>query len=127
NMIYEGTNFIQSLDLLGRKVLLDQGVKLSKFVGLVRSFIEECGSIDAMAEFTGPLAALAGELEKLTMDLGVKALQNPDEVGAVAADYLRIVGHFAYGYFWARMAKVALAQPSSEVSFHTAKLATARF
>jgi alkylation response protein AidB-like acyl-CoA dehydrogenase len=127
NMIYEGTNFIQSLDLLGRKVLLDQGVKLAKFVGLVRSFVAESEGDEGVAEFTRPLGALCNEIEQLTMDLGMKALQNPDEVGAAAADYLRIVGHLAYGYFWARMAKLALAQPSSEVSFHTAKLATARF
>jgi alkylation response protein AidB-like acyl-CoA dehydrogenase len=127
NMIYEGTNAIQSLDLLGRKVLLDQGVKLAKFVGLVRSFVAEAGSAEGMAEFTRPLDALSNEIEQLTMDLGMKALQNPDEVGAAAADYLRIVGHLAYGYFWARMAKLSLDQPTSEVSFHTAKLATARF
>jgi hypothetical protein len=80
-----------------------------------------------MAEFTAPLQSLCGEIEQLTMDLGMKALQNPDEVGAAAADYLRIVGHLAYGYFWARMAKLALGHPSSDVSFYTAKLITARF
>jgi hypothetical protein len=127
NMIYEGTNFIQSLDLLGRKVLLDQGVKLAKFVGLVRSFVAEAEGDEGVAEFTRPLGALCNEIEQLTMDLGMKAMQNPDEVGAAAADYLRIVGHLAYGYFWARMAKLALEQPSSEVSFYSGKLATARF
>ena len=127
NMIYEGTNTIQSLDLLGRKVLLDNGVKLAKFVGIVKRFVEDAGATEGMAEFTGPLALLAGEVEQLTMDLGMKAMQDADEVGAAAADYLRIVGHLAYGYFWARMAKIALDQPSSDVSFYTAKLATARF
>jgi hypothetical protein len=57
----------------------------------------------------------------------MKAFQNPDEVGAAAVDYLRVCGHLVYAYFWARMAKVALAKKDSGDSFYTAKLHTARF
>jgi hypothetical protein len=72
NMIYEGANFIQSLDLLGRKVLLDNGVKLRKFVALVKSFLDETGASESMAEFAQPLRALADQIEQLTMELGMK-------------------------------------------------------
>jgi alkylation response protein AidB-like acyl-CoA dehydrogenase len=108
NMIYEGTNTIQSLDLLGRKVLGDNGKKLKKFGKLVAAFIEEEGVDEAMQEFVNPLADLGDKVTKLTTELGMKALGNADEVGGAAVDYLRVCGHLVFAYFWARMAKVAL-------------------
>ena len=127
NMIYEGTNTIQSLDLLGRKVLMDNGAKLKKFGKLVAAFIEEEGVVEAMQEFVNPLADLGDKVQKLTMEIGMKAMGNPDEVGAAAVDYLRVVGHLVFAYFFARMAKIALAKQDSGDPFYTAKLATARF
>ena len=127
NMIYEGTNTIQALDLLGRKVLGDNGAKLKKFGRLVSEFIEEEGVDEAMQEFVNPLADLGDKLTRLTTELGMKALGNADEVGAAAVDYLRICGHLVFGYFWARMAKVALSKKDSGDPFYAAKLATARF
>ncbi len=127
NMIYEGTNTIQSLDLLGRKVLADNGAKLRKFGKLVQAFVEEEGVHEEMQEFVNPLADLGDKLTKLTTELGMKAFGNADEVGAAAVDYLRVAGHLVFAYFWARMAKVALAKKDSGDPFYTAKLATARF
>jgi hypothetical protein len=127
NMIYEGTNTIQSLDLLGRKVLGDNGKKLKKFGRLVTDFIEEEGVNEAMQEFVNPLADLGDKVTKLTTELGMKAFQNADEVGAAAVDYLRVCGHLVFAYFWARMAKVALAKVDGDDPFYKAKLATARF
>ncbi len=127
NMIYEGTNTIQSLDLLGRKVLLDNGARLKKFGALVQAFIEENGTDEAMNEFITPLADLGDKVTKLTMEIGMKAMQNQDEVGAAAVPYLRVVGHLVYSYFFARMAKIALAKLDSGDTFYKAKLATARF
>jgi alkylation response protein AidB-like acyl-CoA dehydrogenase len=126
NMIYEGTNTIQSLDLLGRKVLGDNGAKLKKFGRMVQEFIEEEGTNEAMQEFVNPLADLGDKLTKLTTELGMKAMQNADEAGGAAVDYLRVAGHLVFAYFWARMAKIALAKQGSD-PFYTAKLATARF
>ena len=108
NMIYEGTNTIQSLDLLGRKVLSDNGAKLKKFGKLIEAFVEEEGTNEAMQEFVNPLADLGDKVTKLTTEIGMKAFQNPDEVGAAAVDYLRVCGHLVFAYLWARMAKVAL-------------------
>lgn len=127
NMIYEGTNTIQSLDLLGRKVLGDNGKKLKKFGKLVTEFIEDEGTNEAMQEFVNPLADLGDKVTKLTTELGMKAFQNADEVGAAAVDYLRVCGHLVFAYFWARMAKVALAKLDRGDPFYKAKLATARF
>jgi alkylation response protein AidB-like acyl-CoA dehydrogenase len=127
NMIYEGTNTIQSLDLLGRKVLGDNGAKLKKFGKIVQQFVEDEGVNEAMQEFINPLADLGDKLTKLTTELGMKAFGNQDEVGAAAVDYLRVAGHLVFAYFWARMAKVALEKQASGDPFYKAKLATARF
>ncbi|MCA0242088.1 MAG: acyl-CoA dehydrogenase C-terminal domain-containing protein [Proteobacteria bacterium] len=127
NMIYEGTNTVQSLDLLGRKVLGDNGAKLKKFGKLIQAFVEDEGTNEAMQEFVNPLGELGDKVTKLTMELGMKAMGNADEVGAAAVDYLRICGHLCFAYFWARMAKLALAKQDSGDPFYKAKLGTARF
>ena len=127
NMIYEGTNTIQSLDLLGRKVLGDNGARLKKFGKLIAEFVEEAGTDEAMQEFINPLAELGDKVTKLTTELGMKAFGNADEVGGAAVDYLRIVGHLIFAYFFARMAQVALAKKEGGDPFYTAKLMTARF
>ncbi|HWP18160.1 MAG TPA: acyl-CoA dehydrogenase C-terminal domain-containing protein [Burkholderiaceae bacterium] len=127
NMIYEGTNTIQSLDLLGRKILADNGAKLKKFGKMVQEFVEDEGVNEKMQEFINPLADLGDKVTKLTTEIGMKAFGNPDEVGAAAVDYLRVCGHLVFAYFWARMAKVALEKVDSGDPFYKAKLATARF
>ena len=127
NMIYEGTNTIQSLDLLGRKVLPDNGAKLRRFGEQIKELIESEGHREEMAEFINPLADLAGKVEKLTLEVGMKAMRNPDEAGAAAVDYLRVIGHLVLSYFWARMASVALAKRASGDAYYESKLATARF
>jgi hypothetical protein len=127
NLIYEGTNTVQSLDLLGRKILMDNGAKLRKFGEKVRAFVEENGTDEAMSEFITPLGELGEKVGKLTMEIGMKAFQNQDEVGAAAVPYLRVVGHLVYSYFFAQMAKIALAKQDSGDNFYKAKLATARF
>ena len=127
NMIYEGTNTIQSLDLLGRKVLSDNGARLKKFGKIIAAFVEEEGTNEDMQEFVNPLAELGEKVTKLTTEIGMKAFKNPDEVGAAAVDYLRVCGHLVFAYLWARMAKAALAKQSSGDAFYAAKLGTARF
>lgn len=125
--IYEGTNSIQSLDLLGRKVLSDMGARLKKFGKLVRDLIEAEGVVENMQEFINPLADLADKVEKLTMEIAMKAMKNQDEVGAAAVPYLRVVGHLMFAYLWARIAKIALAKQADGDVFYQAKLGTARF
>jgi hypothetical protein len=127
NMIYEGTNTIQALDLLGRKVLGDNGAKLKAFGTRIAAFVEEEGVVEAMQEFVNPLADLGDKVTKLTTELGMKAFGNAEEVGAAAVDYLRVCGHLVFAYFFARMAKVALEKQDSGDPFYAAKLATARF
>ncbi len=129
NMIYEGTNTVQSLDLLGRKVLGNNGATLKKFGGLVAALVEGEGASEGMAEFIKPLAWLGEQMGPFTSEIGARALQNPDEAGAAAVPYLRAAGHLVYGYFFALMASVALKQIAAGKTdpFYTGKLQTARF
>jgi hypothetical protein len=127
NMIYEGTNGIQSLDLLGRKVLGNQGASLQKFGRLIGKLVAQEMGNEAMAEFTKPLADLGQKMTQFTTEIGMKAMGNADEVGAASVDYLRVAGHLVFAYFWARMAKVALDKQNSGDPFYVAKLHTARF
>ncbi len=129
NMIYEGTNTIQSLDLLGRKILGNNGATLRKFGKLIGRLVEEEGVNEKMSEFITPIAVLGEQMTKFTTEIGFKGFQNPDEVGAAAVDYLRVAGHLVFGYFWARMAQVALREiaAGNTDSFYVAKLQTARF
>ncbi|MBK7053301.1 MAG: acyl-CoA dehydrogenase C-terminal domain-containing protein [Rhodoferax sp.] len=129
NMTYEGTNTIQSLDLLGRKILGNNGATLRKFGKLVGKLVEEEGVNEKMAEFITPIAILGDQMTKFTTEIGFKGFQNPDEVGAAAVDYLRVAGHLVFGYFWARMAQVALRQIAAGNTdpYYVGKVQTARF
>ena len=129
NMIYEGTNTVQALDLLGRKVLGNQGATLKKFGKEIATFIAAEGVNEQMAEFINPLAMLADQMTKFTTELGFRGFQNPDEVGAAAFDYMKVAGHLVFAYMFARMAQVAqqkIAEGSND-PFYLGKLQTARF
>ena len=127
NMIYEGTNTIQSLDLLGRKVLGNQGATLKKLGAIMEDFAESCEGNEAMQEFIGPMLKAAELWSTLTFEIGSAAMKTPEVVGAAAVDYMRVAGHTVFAFWFAKMAKIALDKQSSDDTFYTAKLQTARF
>ncbi|QXH33201.1 acyl-CoA dehydrogenase C-terminal domain-containing protein [Pseudomonas muyukensis] len=118
--IYEGTNGIQALDLITRKVLANGGEFFSIFASEIRSFVET----SPHEAFSRRLAEALGQLEALTSHLLETASSNPYEAGAAAVDYLHVFGYIAYAYMWARMARAASGKADS---FYQAKLATAHF
>jgi alkylation response protein AidB-like acyl-CoA dehydrogenase len=119
--IYEGTNGIQALDLLGRKVLADGGQALACFAAEVRSF-----SAGAALHREALQASLA-RLEATSEWLRARAREDANLVNAVAVEYLHLFGLTAYAYMWARMAAVAQARHAEDPAFHGAKLASAAF
>jgi len=128
--LYEGTTEIQALDLLGRKVLQSQGAMLRNFTKIIHKFCEANAGNDAMKQFVEPLAAINKEWGDITTRIGMKAMGNPDEVGAAAVDYLYFSGYATLAYLWARMALVAqekLAGDTTEQAFYEAKVKTAQF
>ena len=123
--IYEGTNGIQALDLLGRKVLAGNGASLRLFAEEIRAFADSPAG--AAQPFGGELLAALERLEALSAWLGEQAAQDPALVSAAAVDYLHLFGYVAYAFMWARMAAVAQARRASDEAFYGAKLATAQF
>jgi alkylation response protein AidB-like acyl-CoA dehydrogenase len=126
--IYEGTNGIQALDLVGRKLGQDYGRPLRRFFHPVRAFLEANRTNPRMAEFLLPTAKVFGRLQRATLWLAEKGLGDPEEAGAAAGDYLRLFSHTAFAYLWARTAEVSLTRADGMApEFYDAKLATARF
>ncbi|WP_119737644.1 acyl-CoA dehydrogenase C-terminal domain-containing protein [Pseudomonas sp. Larv2_ips] len=122
--IYEGTNGIQALDLMGRKIVGSNGAFYTLFADEIRQFIATAGA--QLGEFTRPLSAAVDNLDELTAWVLDRAKTNPNEIGAASVEYLHAFGYMAYAYMWARMAKAAWGKESEE-DFYASKLGTARF
>lgn len=127
--IYEGTNGIQALDLLGRKVLMNGGSTLKRLGAEIATSLG--GEMPAsMAPWAATLAGHLKEWEALTALVAGRAAGDPDEPGAVAFDYLMYAGYVLVGWCWLRMARVAhaaLAAGSAEAPYYEGKVAAARF
>lgn len=122
--IYEGTNGIQALDLVGRKIVGSGGAFYRLFADEIRHFTATADG--QLAEFTRPLNAALDNLDELTAWLLDRAISNPNEIGAASVEYLQVFGYTAYAYMWALMAKAALGKEQEE-EFYASKLGTARF
>ena len=121
--LYEGTNGVQAMDLVGRKVLhLDL---FGHFATPVMGFVERHEGNEALADIIAPLAASFDLLEDATRVIRERAGFHPEEAGANAVDYMRLFALTAVAWLFARAAEVSL--PKSNEDFHRAKLATARF
>ena len=128
-MIYEGTNGVQAMDLVGRKLAQNGGRAIQALFNIVD---EECA-----AAKDGPLADLAGRLEKANGDLKASTMwfmqngmANPNNIGAGAHHYMHIMGIVALGLQWLRMAQSAhkaLDAGTGNASFYETKLVTARY
>ncbi|MDP9529623.1 acyl-CoA dehydrogenase C-terminal domain-containing protein [Pseudomonas protegens] len=122
--IYEGTNGIQALDLVGRKIVGSGGAFYRLFADEIRHFTATADG--QLAEFTRPLNAALDNLDELTAWLLDRAISNPNEIGAASVEYLQVFGYTAYAYMWALMAKAVLGKEQEE-EFYASKLGTARF
>lgn len=128
--IYEGTNGIQALDLVGRKMGQGYGRLLRRFFHPVQAFIAENQTDETMQEFIFPLAKSFAKLQQSTAMVAQKGLKDPNEAGAAATDYLRQFALVALAFMWCKMAKVSLdgREAHKEKSeFYNTKLKTARF
>ena len=129
SMLYEGTTGIQAMDLIGRKVLGSGGKLLMGFTSMIEEFCE-ANNGEEDARFIEPLKACKDEWLGLSMEIGKAAMENPDEAGAAAVDYLMYSGYICLAYFWARMAVIArqkVAAGDGDTSFYQGKLMTAEF
>ncbi len=124
--IYEGTTGIQALDLLGRKIVQQRGEGLRLFLEDLGAFCAQHASDETLKEFIPKLSALAKEWTEVTQRLGMRAVSNPDEIGASAVDYLFYCGYIALADAWTRSVAAADASSQSD-DFKQAKRMTARF
>jgi len=124
-MIYEGTTQIQALDLLGRKILQTQGRGLATFIAEMHAL---AASMDAsLPDMAAALRNLAEEWGAITMRVSVRAVEDLDELGAAAVDYLFYSGYAVLAFCWALMARSASESDAGADPFISGKLATARF
>jgi len=119
--IYEGTNGIQALDLMGRKVVADGGAALKALTAQIRAFAT------GDAPYAAQLTDAVERLDRVTAKVLEQAKVSPNEVGAASVEYLQLLGYTIYAWLWARMAQVAQAKRSEDEAFYSAKLATADF
>ena len=128
--IYEGTNGIQALDLVGRKLGMHMGRLLRHFFHPAAAFIEENKDDEALADIVKPLATAFNQLQQITLLIAQRGLADPEEAGAAATDYLRAFGLVAVGHTWAEMAKVAMDAANNggaDEPYYDDKVKTARF
>lgn len=121
--IYEGTNGVQALDLMGRKVAMDKGVTANAIAKEVVAFIKE-----NEGKFPKQLNALSESVDllaKVTMEIMEKAQTNPNEIGAASVDYLHLFGYVMYGYMWAKM--MVAAEASSDEQLKQSKIKTGTY
>jgi alkylation response protein AidB-like acyl-CoA dehydrogenase len=128
--IYEGTNGIQALDLVGRKMAEDYGRLMRQFFHPVADFIAAEKDNAALSDMLPYFMSAFGKLQISTLTVATRGFGNPDEAGAAASDYLRLFALVAIGFMWLKMAKVAaekLPTAGNRMAFYDAKLKTARF
>ncbi|WP_299944740.1 acyl-CoA dehydrogenase C-terminal domain-containing protein [uncultured Microbulbifer sp.] len=124
--IYEGTNGIQSLDLVGRKTVANGGSLFELFAADVQELIDTEVDCEAMAEFIQPLATALQCLRDATGKMIAATRQDPCAPGAASVEYLHLFGYVAYAFMWAKVVSVAQAKQETD-SFYRGQVKTARF
>ncbi|MCG8518045.1 MAG: acyl-CoA dehydrogenase C-terminal domain-containing protein [Pseudomonadales bacterium] len=126
--IYEGTNGIQALDLMGRKVVGSQGKLFELFAADVAKFVQNNSDDAALRPYLESLSAALERLSDVTEAVIAQAAENPNAIGAASVDYLDLFGLTAVAYMWTKMVKVAAPKAEGDTSgFYTGKLKSARF
>ena len=129
-MIYEGTNGVQAMDLVGRKLAMNGGRAVQALFRIVGEEVAAAKGDPATADFAARLEKANGELQAATVWFMQNGLQNPDNVGAGAHPYMHLMGIVAVGLMWLRMAVAAAklkAAGEGDIAFLDAKLVTARY
>ena len=128
--IYEGTNGVQALDLVGRKLGKDGGRAIQRLLVLLSREVADASSDEALKPFLGEFGRAIGDLQASTKWLMDNGLANPNQAGAAAYPYMTMMGIVAVGLMWlriARAAQAALAADGPDRGFYETKLTTARY
>ncbi len=128
--IYEGTNGVQAMDLVGRKLPADGGRAIRAFFALVQKYVDEHKNDESSRQFVEPLGKALQQLQQATMWLMQHGMKNPNHAGAAAHDYLNLMALVCLALMWAKMARIAadrLSAGDADKDFYKNKLVTARF
>jgi alkylation response protein AidB-like acyl-CoA dehydrogenase len=127
--LYEGTNGIQAMDLVGRKLSMRGGQLLGRFMNPVTAFLETHADDPDLVELLPPVRDALKELDQSIALVLNKGKDQPVEIGAAATELLRQFGLVAMGFVWLRIAKAAAHGQAQEENreFYSSKLITARF
>ena len=129
-MIYEGTNGIQALDLVGRKLGADGGKHIRGYLKLIDDFVNEEKDKELVKEFIVPLKSALDDLQKALIFFMKNALKNPTSAVSGASDFLHLVGLVSLGFIWSQKAKKAkelLAAAKDNQEFLEAKILTGQY
>ena len=128
-MIYEGTNGIQALDLVGRKLAANGGRAVMSFFAEVDAYVGKDGHDAAVKPFVDGLAGAKAQLQEATLWLMQNGMANPDNAGAASTDYLHLFGLTGLAYMWSLQAEAAQAKIAAGDNdpFYAHKLTTARY
>ncbi|AGH51330.1 butyryl-CoA dehydrogenase [Sphingomonas sp. MM-1] len=131
SQIYEGTNGVQAMDLVGRKLPMNGGRAMMALLALIGEEIAQGKATPETADLAGRLEKAVGELQAASMWLMQNGLANPDNAGAAAYSYMTLLGIVSLGWMWLKMARASTAAIAAgdggDRAFHEAKLVTARF
>lgn len=123
-MIYEGTNHIQALDLIGRKLPMKHGRLLMTFQKRVQACLDECAEIEEMASLVEPFQKAVGRLMQATQTVASQGMKDPEFAASVASNYLNLFSLVSLGYIWLELAKHALKKGDAQSA---TKLKTAHY
>ncbi|MCL1050579.1 acyl-CoA dehydrogenase C-terminal domain-containing protein [Shewanella abyssi] len=130
SMIYEGTNGVQALDLVGRKIMSDRGAALALWSEEVKAFIQTSLDNEMLKPLVSSLMAATTDLEKATAIIATEAANKPDVIGAASFAYMQLLGITSLAWMWTRVAEKALMgleSGNADTAFYQNKLKTAKF
>ncbi len=123
-MLYEGTNHVQALDLVGRKLPMDNGRILMNFQQMAMAELEACKEHDELETLTSAFEKASGRLMEATMDLQAKAMEDREQAAAMASNYLNLFALVAMGYAWLKMVRYAVEEDTDN---RATKIKTANY
>ena len=129
-MIYEGTNGIQAIDLVGRKLNSDGGKNIIYLNELVQNFLTEHSELENLNnDFLVPLKEAKKNVEEVLNFFMSNGLKNPNSALAGASDFLHLLGNFCIGFMWAKMAAILFKENKiiNENTFQEGKILTGQY
>ena len=123
--IYEGTNSIQAIDLVFRKIVNKNGDIIEKYINMMNSDLNE--NNENLKPFIKQLKIYIEKLNNFSIWMKEKIKSSKDDANAASNDYLKVLGYVAVGYSWLKVLEVCYNDYSNNKDFYEDKIQTANF